>query len=321
MTKKILLINIDSVFPNIALKKIEKYYMDKSDEVIWNLPIFWDKVDKIYVSCVFTENKYKCKEWEGIAEIGGTGYDFELDEKGIPIQIRNTLLPPEIECQTPKINIGFTSRGCVRKCKFCFVPQKEGKFRITGDLYDIWDGKSKNVIFLDNNATSNKDHLIKICRQVQKENIACEFNQGLDIRLLDYDMAVELRKTRMTKFYFAWDDIKYEKQVIRGLKILKEAGINSIRLYVLCGFDSTYEQDLYRLNLLRTYLFKNEKEKIAIRPYVMLHDNCLDKPEYKKLKTWCEAPGIYYSCSFDEYDEKYNKKINPELEKLQGKLF
>ena len=73
---KILLINIDSVTPNLALKKIEKYYLDRGEEVIWDLPLARNIVDKIYVSCIFTKNKHLCREWEGIAEIGGTGYDL-----------------------------------------------------------------------------------------------------------------------------------------------------------------------------------------------------------------------------------------------------
>ena len=57
---KVLIIDIDSRIPNLALKKIEKYYLDKGDEVIWNLPLAKDIVDKIYVRCVFTKNKDKC---------------------------------------------------------------------------------------------------------------------------------------------------------------------------------------------------------------------------------------------------------------------
>jgi hypothetical protein len=33
---KVLLLDIDSKIPNLALKKIEKYHIDKGDEVIWN---------------------------------------------------------------------------------------------------------------------------------------------------------------------------------------------------------------------------------------------------------------------------------------------
>ena len=73
---KILLIDIDSKIPNLALKKIEKYDRDRGDEIIWDNPLFRDIADKVYVSCVFKKNKPRTVEWEGRAEIGGSGYSL-----------------------------------------------------------------------------------------------------------------------------------------------------------------------------------------------------------------------------------------------------
>ena len=94
----------------MALSKIDYYHRQRGDDVVWDMPMMRDWADKIYVSCVFDWNKDKCKEWEGIAEIGGTGYDIKK------------VLPPEIEEVRPKINVGFTSRGCIRNCRFCLTP-------------------------------------------------------------------------------------------------------------------------------------------------------------------------------------------------------
>ena len=126
---KILLINIDSTKPNLALKKIEKYYKDKGNDVVWDFPLMASTVDKIYVSAIYTWNKDMCKEWEGRAEIGGSGYDLKKK------------LPPEIDKVKPKINWGFTTRGCIRKCPFCIVSEKEGDVNVVGDIYDIWNGE------------------------------------------------------------------------------------------------------------------------------------------------------------------------------------
>jgi len=57
---KVLLIDIDSKIENLALKKIEKYHLDKGDEVVWNFPLM--PVDKTYVSCIFSWNADKCRE-------------------------------------------------------------------------------------------------------------------------------------------------------------------------------------------------------------------------------------------------------------------
>lgn len=312
---KVLLIDIDSVIPNLALKKLEKYYLDKGAKVIWNNIMFRNIADKIFVSCVFTKNRHHCLGWEGIAtDIGGTGYSIKKK------------LPDEIDSVKPKINIGFTTRGCVRKCKFCFVPEKEGRIHAVGDLYDIWDRKSGMVTFLDNNATALKDHFIKVLRQVQKEKIKCEFNQGLDIRLLDLDMAKELKKTRLDDLYFAWDDIHHEKQVLKGLNTLKMAEIKRIRLYVLCGFNSTFQEDLYRLRKIRKiHLSKNPVE---ILPYCMLHENCYEngkpKEEYLNLRNWTNCCGTFYADDYTDYSKikiRLEKEAKKDIVKLQENLF
>ena len=128
--RKISIINIDSKIPNLALKKIEKYHLDKGDEVIWDFPLI--PSDKTYVSIVFSWNKEQAKQYPG-ADIGGSGYDLKKK------------LPPEIDKIKPRINLGFTTRGCLRKCYFCIVPEKEGVVRTEGDIYDLWDGKSKEL--------------------------------------------------------------------------------------------------------------------------------------------------------------------------------
>ena len=92
---KILLIDIDSTIPNLALKKVEKYHLDKGDDVIWNMPLAKDIADKIYVSCVFTKNKRQCDFWQDYAEIGGSGYSLD------------TQLPPEIDAVLPRINTRY----------------------------------------------------------------------------------------------------------------------------------------------------------------------------------------------------------------------
>ena len=61
---KVLLINIDSIIPNLALKKIECYYQQIDAEIIWDSDVWLSIADKIYVSCIFTKNRHKCKKYE-----------------------------------------------------------------------------------------------------------------------------------------------------------------------------------------------------------------------------------------------------------------
>lgn len=291
MNRKILLINIDSKLPNIALKKIEQYYFDNGDEVIWDLPIYKTIADKIYVSCIFDWNKWKCEEWEKWgAEIGGSGYDLKKE------------LDPVIERIKIKINIGFTTRGCLRKCKFCIVPEKEGKIKVSGDIYDIWDRKSKEIILFDNNILALPEHFKMICSQIRDENLKVDFNQGLDIRLLTDDIAHDLNSVKhVSDIRFAWDNIKDEKTILKGIEILKKNECRRAMFYILVGFDSTIEEDFYRFKVLKN---------LGQRSYCMRHKNVKGQPFYNEMASWVNQPRFFQSMTFERYQEiRKNRKL------------
>jgi len=276
------IIDIDSKIPNLALKKIEKFYLDKGEQVEWNNELMASVSDKVYVSCVFTKNKDKCLEWQGKAEIGGTGYDLTIK------------LPPEIEAVKPRINLGFATRGCIRKCEFCVVPKKEGKIRVEGDIYDIWDGNSREIILLDNNILALPDHFKLICSQIRKEKLKVDFNQGLDHRLLTDEICEELKKTRTADLRFAFDDPSYKPTVEKALNMLARHNIKKTMWYVLVGFNTTVEQDLERLN----WLFSRDE-----RPYVMRYEKCKGQI-YIQMARWVNSPLWRNAMSFDDFLER-----------------
>ena len=255
----ILLVNIDSdKIPNIALKKIEKYYKDRGHNISWSITSEPDfqamTADKIFVSCIFKENKYKCEEWLQFnnTSIGGSGWDL------------TTKLPDIIENINPMINIGFTTRGCIRKCRFCIVPEKEGYIHKVSDIYDIWDGISKKVILLDNNILALPDHFKLICEQAIKEKILIDFNQGLDHRLLTDDICKYLSKIRHKNYRFAFDDPAYLPTVKKAISLLHEHNLNFNTWYVLSGYNTTLKEDLERITFLR-----KQKEKAYLMRYSM----------------------------------------------------
>jgi len=253
------------------------------------------KVDKIYVSCIYDWNINKCNEWNGKAEIGGTGYNIQKQ------------LPPEIENVKPRINLGFTTRGCIRNCPFCVVPKKEGKIRIVGDLLDLWDGKEKEVIILDNNILAVPRHFELICKQAKENKIRVDFNQGLDIRLLTKDIAKLLRLISHYEYRFAFDNMEDESAVEQGIKTLKEVGINRSSFYVLVGFNTTPEQDLYRLNFLR-----NRKQNA----YVQRYNYKSGDKFYIALARWANQRHIFQGMTWKQFlSHPENKRYAQSLSK------
>ena len=272
---KVLLIDIDSTIPNLALKKVEKYHADRGDEIIWDMALALNSVDKVYVSCVFPENKYKCLIFEGRALIGGSGYDMSVK------------LPPEIDAVKPRINWGFTTRGCIRHCHFCFVPTMEGNIHKIGDIYDIWDGKSKELFIMDNNILAMPDHFKMICGQLRGEKLRVDFNQGLDHRLLSEDLWHELTTLRhIREIRFAFDDIAYKKTVVRALELMKRGGLKDwqTRWYVYVGKKDTLKTVYERLVLLKSY-----KQTAYLMRDKEVHDN----PQWIAMAAWTSLQGAF----------------------------
>ena len=116
----------------------------------------------------------------------------------------------------PKNNasIGFSSRGCFRKCYFCIVDQKEGKFRRTVHPEKWYNPAFKNITFLDNNILADKAWFLEITDWCISKDLKIWFTQGLDVRLVDIEIAkrlYEIRNHRMLSF--AWDNIKDERVI------------------------------------------------------------------------------------------------------------
>lgn len=278
------LIDIDSKMPNLALMKISKYYKEHKAKAELTSPLFADQYDFIWASKIFTYTElpiFKCNA------IGGSGVDLK------------TTLPEYIEDRFPDYNLypnmdyslGFTTRGCIRKCLFCVVPEKEGKIKAVNDIYGIWNDKHKTIKLLDNNILALPDHFEKIAKQIIKEKLIVDFNQGLDHRLLNDDNISLLKQMRHIHYRFSFDNINQEKTVLKSIKLLNKHKINFSTWYVLVGFDSTFEQDLYRLNLL-----KKENQ----RAYVQIYD-FKDDPQLKQLARWGNQRHLFANMTWEDF--------------------
>jgi hypothetical protein len=280
------LVSVDSLIPNLALMKISTYHKKQGDQVELIAPLF-STYDRIYASKIFnfSDDYQYFQNCEVIK--GGSGYDIQ------------SKLPDEIEHQFPDYSIfncdyamGFTTRGCIRKCPFCIVPEKEGKIQAVGDIYDFWNGQ-KELKLLDNNLTALPEHFEKICLQLTKEKIKTDFNQGLDIRLITPEMAQILAKVPLAnQIHFAFDNVGLESNIRDGIATLTNNGVAAHKLmfYVLIGFNSTPQEDLYRVETLRG---------LKVDPFVMPYNKTDDYQ--KRFARWCNHKAIFKSVKWEDY--------------------
>ena len=291
---KIGLIDVDGHnFPNLALMKISAWHKSQGDIVEWCLPL--DHYDIVYQSKVFDETYSPDITWTPIADKivkGGTGYG--LDNK----------LPDEIEHIYPDYSIypeltkdtayGFLTRGCPRGCKFCIVAGKEGRKSIkVANLNEFWRGQ-KNIELLDPNLLACKDRMELLDQLIESKAIV-NFNQGLDIRFTNEQVADKLSQMRIKRLHFAWDNP--EEDLTPYFKRFTEAyrrkSSSTKVVYTLTNFNSTMEQNLYRIYTLRD---------LGYDPYVMVYDKPNAPKEIKDLQRWVNNRFIFRKCErFEDY--------------------
>ena len=319
---KILLVDVDSKVPNIALCKLSSYHKSCGDDVeliklkykgypsrTKETIVDAKGYEKVYVSTIFTHNKDSAKviNCPDVAQ-GGSGYDL------------NTNLPDYIEVypldysiyKDNDISYGFMTRGCVRNCEYCFVPKKEGALKFDKTVDEIYNPSHKMICFLDNNILAYKDHK-KILKDLGDRRIRCQFAQGLDIRLLDEENLLLLQKLNYVGEYtFAFDFMSIEKIISEKLDMIKRFGFKKrLRFYVFVSPRYTsIADDVYRIDWLRSR---------GILPYVMRENTCWGSEHekfYTDLAAWCNTPLAFKKISFKDF--LFNPKY-PKLARSQDK--
>ncbi|MHB1708724.1 MAG: radical SAM family protein [Thermoplasmataceae archaeon] len=323
MTTVHLLVDFDSKIPNLALMKISAWAKAKGDIVYLNNESI--EPDHIWLSCIFTWNRQKAYEainfyrvrYPGAAvRYGGTGFDFELPF-GDPNRIN---LPVDIERMAPDYMlyhddraVGFTQRGCDRKCPWCVVPRKEGKISMNrySPLSEWVPEGYKKVLLLDNDiALASREVHDRTLRDAREMGLKISITQGYDIREIwkDPTKALQLAESkpwdlnfRERTLYFSWDMPQYEVMVRKGIEILKDAGFRGRELtcYVLVGFNTTHEEDVHRANILRS---------MGVLTYIMPYNNIAKNQDTVNLRRWANKRQLYKSMEFADYTSHFRKK-------------
>jgi len=288
---------------NYALEQLRIYHEALGDYVYeyrTGVPLM--AYNKTYVSSIFTWTKetkqaieilkYSNDTWE----FGGTGFDVYKR------------LPYEIESLKVHKNFGWTQRGCDNNCVFCVVHRKEGCAHSVGDIYDIWDGKSRNITLYDNNILQLPNHFKKICTQIRNEDLKVDWNQGLDIRLVTEEVATELSTLRHAEYHFAFDNFALDKIIVEKVEILKRHGINCSIFYMIVGCEDKkgktvkvdLEDALHRLNLLKQLgqnaMVMRYRKVSEDQPKTLITEN--SKKLYIPLANWGSVHSAFQSMDF-----------------------
>ena len=254
-------------FPPLGLLKLARYHMNRGDKVSYVRGCVPEgKPDLIYVTSLFSW------AWKPVHEAVRFYRRLYPDAEvwlGGPYA---TLLPDHAEQSGAKVHKGLfdevedlmpayelipkwdgsiilSSRGCIRRCSFCAVPVLEGGLnRVKGSIkHLVWPNHTR-VILWDNNilgATnwrSVMDELYEIGKKV-------DFNQGLDARLIDDEVAERLSHLRMKIVRIAYDERSMRKSVQKAIEKLSARGIKKRKIlcYAMYNFDDDPQDLLDRI--------------------------------------------------------------------------
>jgi hypothetical protein len=186
----------------------------------------------------------------------------------------------------------YSTKGCPNNCSFCAVKKLEPKYvsyipikkRISILREEI--GDRAGLLFLDNNIAASDsffkiiDEIIdcgygcgeKMCyekngRKIYKHRFV-DFNQGVDLRLLNREKMEALSKTAINPLRLAFDNVDLANEYEEKAKLAIECGITKLSNYMLYNYKDSPE-DLYARMEVNTDIIKkygNENVKIFSFP-------------------------------------------------------
>jgi hypothetical protein len=305
------LYNVDegASIPNLALMRLAAFHKERGDAVGHFMPPDTASYDRVYASNVFSFSKRRTYLDAAQMEIGGSAWDLHKN------------LPPEVERCVPDYSffdyphsLGFTMRGCRFRCKFCVVPEKEGRPKTDDTIDDIWTNRNSDfVVLLDNDFFGNPEWRERIA-EIRKHDLRVNFSQGLNIRIITEEQcralaSVKFWNLRATKrqVHFAWDRFQDEKLIDAGIARVQAAGIKAWQMafYVLIGFDTTPEQDLYRVTKLRD---------LGCDPYAMPYDR--HDLYQQRFKRWVNRKQLFKSVKWEDYKGSRRARPLPVAEQM-----
>lgn len=278
-----------SGFPNYALMKISAWHKSQGDDVEWWNPLL--TYDRVYSSKIFTFTPVNPYLPENTVR-GGTGYGI-MDE-----------LPAEIDAMFPDYSIypdchyaiGFLTRGCIRKCPWCVVPRKEGTIRPYRTWREIKRPDSRDIVFMDNNVLACP-HGLEQMKDMIGQDVRIDFNQGLDARLIDDDVAGVLARLKWIRsIRMSCDTDAMLDTVTRAVERLQKHGVKPYRIFVyLLVQDITSAEK-------RAVTLRDLGVDVFAQPYRDFVSNQEPPIELRRFARWVNMKAIFKSTkTFAEY--------------------
>lgn len=270
----------DAKYHNLALMKMSTLQKANGHEVYLNMV---GNFDYTIGSWLFTfSEKHPC-DIEGGPAISPTLRNSWCDT-----------LKPDYSLFNLDYSLGYTWEYCPRKCEFCCVPEmnppKQHK-----SIWDFHDSQFKKICLLNNNTFSDPQWK-ETFEEIWDADLRVRDENGYDLRLMDDEKADALHKTKWTTpLHFAWDRMKDESHIKRGLGLLEKHHLRTTSngVYVLIGFDTNIEEDLHRCQVIDDYGLTAYPMPFVKNRYTMDFKRFINLHYYRQHETIKEAWKAY----------------------------
>lgn len=276
----ILLVDVDGTLPNLALMKLGRHFKNEGRPVMLvRREARIKNIDAVFAGCVFSrelsrDRVRKLHAYYGQAlTVGGSGLDVH---KRLPREIENLEPDYSLYPELGDRGIGFITRGCPFHCPFCIVPVKEGKPHQVSTLRDLLPDGRKKLILLDDNILAHP-MATKFLQEMAAGDVAVNFTQTLDLRLVDEEKARLLQQIRCSNLrftrrvcHFSLNDTSNLEEVRRKYALFGFSPKDNVEFVCMYGFNTTLAQDVQRFRFLSTlpgaYVFVQQYQPIPGGP-------------------------------------------------------
>ena len=264
--RRVVLHDIDSQIPNLALMKLSAHYRRMG----WAVHLRRDRPGRpspplpsaeLHLASAVFHRDSSARRLNRLRQI----YGDRLEAGGLGVSLRSRLAP-EADALFPDYDLyghtayalGFLTRGCNKRCPFCVVPAKEGRLkRLANSFDDFVPPGQRNVMLLDDNllAFPGVEDLLD---EMIRRNYAVNFSQTLDIaylnerryrllRRIDYQSA----RFNNRMIYFSLNYPRTIRQFQERREMLRGFGEDCVTVVCIYGFDTRLSQDYERFYWLR----------------------------------------------------------------------
>ena len=334
-----LLVDVDGRMPNVALMELSAHLAGEGwkRELVRGADWRREGADRVLASCVFDFDSSRrrvaqMREYYGTRlTLGGSGVDVDLR---LPPEIEGAVADYGLYAELGDRAIGFLTRGCPRKCRFCIVPRKEGLPRQVATIDDLLQGSREELILLDDNLLAHPD-ADRFLEEMAGRRLAVNFNQTLDIRLVDAHRARLLRtipcsnaKFTRRNYHFSLNDARELDLVRRNYGLFGFTAGDNVQFVCMYGYDTSLAEDVKRFAFLKSlpgaYVFVQRYRPVLAREVVFspgpfFHgrtDELIDQLITLVFTQNMKSMEVYYRWLSARYFETFGKLHMPLVDTL-----